>query len=156
MVTGEDKRYHKSTVICGQTNKKKSEGNVTVKQAMGVVIENTTSLRCSLDIFVSAFVQFTPLTKLGNVAFGCLRPKLTQVPLDISNTSVPKGGGTCMINDIQGYLVKYFILVLFQYHYDLIIVKLQNSLQNCLIKQHSHHSEVSEFFSFGFGTMRET
>ena len=66
MVTGEDKRYHKSTVICGQTNKKKSEGNVTVKQAMGVVIENTTSLRCSLEIFVSAFVQFTPLTKLGN------------------------------------------------------------------------------------------
>ena len=154
MVTGEDKRYHKSIVASGQT--KKEEGNATVKQAMGVVIENTTSLRCSLDIFVSAFVQFTPLTKLGNVAFGCLRPKLTQVPLDISNTSVPKGGGTCMINDIQGYLVKYFILVLFQYHYDLIIVKLQNSLQNCLIKQHSHHSEVSEFFSFGDGTMRET
>jgi len=45
---------------------KEEEGNATVKQAMGVVIENTTSLRCSLDIFVSAFVQFTPLTKLGN------------------------------------------------------------------------------------------
>jgi len=64
MVTGEDKRYHKSIVASGQT--KKEEGNATVKQAMGVVIENTTSLRCSLDIFVSAFVQFTPLTKLGN------------------------------------------------------------------------------------------
>ena len=64
MVTGEDKRYHKSIVASGQTKKK--EGNATVKQAMGVVIENTTSLRCSLDIFVSAFVQFTPLTKLGN------------------------------------------------------------------------------------------
>ena len=63
MVTGEDKRYHKSIVASGQTKKK---GNATVKQAMGVVIENTTSLRCSLDIFVSAFVQFTPLTKLGN------------------------------------------------------------------------------------------
>ena len=66
MVTGEDKRYHKSIVASGQTKKKEEEGNATVKQAMGVVIENTTSLRCSLDIFVSAFVQFTPLTKLGN------------------------------------------------------------------------------------------